>query len=85
MCAARARLAQLRQLLVLLLCPENFLHGRFPDSLPFPLDPLGGLVLFDFGGQSVDQGILIDEGKLAVELGRLLSEGTVLQGSAHQV
>lgn len=78
-------LDQLRQLLVLLLRPENFLDGRFADSLPFPLDPLGGLVLFDFGGQSVDHGIFIDEGKLAVELGRLLSERAVLQGNAHQV
>lgn len=78
-------LDQLRQLLVLLLRPENFLHGRLADSLPFPLDPLGGLLLGNFSGQGVDQGILLDEGKLAVELGRLLSERTVPEGSAHQV
>ena len=78
-------LDQLRQLLVLLLCPENFLNWCLADSLSFPPDPLSGLVLANFSGQDVDQGFLIDEGKLALELGRLLSECTVLEAFAYQV
>lgn len=54
-------LDQLGQLLVLLLRPEDLLHGRLADPLPLALDPLSGLVLFDFGGQSIDHGIFVDE------------------------
>lgn len=77
-------LNKLRQLLVLFLSPEDFLNWRFAYSLPFPLDSLrGGLMLFDFSRETIHHGIFVKEGKLAVELGRLLSLGTVLQGLAN--